>query len=127
MTIKITSRKAKNTYGDWEVVTVSNGDNRFTVPWKFVFKNNGLEYVVIDKYLYILYIPSLKSNPRKSAIKQVESIIPIINYQDDYELLRLNDPGDLRVAPLTLLKSLGILDTTMWRISMSRSIVRKRR
>lgn len=135
MTIKITSRKAKNNYGDWEVVTVSsdgkvkykpyqdgkpfNGEYRFNDPWKFVFYKNRLRYVVWEKgSLFIIDVPYLVLHSSMPAKKQVQQMIPYItDYLDNVILYRMNDLGLLKYAPVALIKTLGITGAPMWEIN----------
>lgn len=80
--------------------------------WKFIFKNNTFRYVLIQKALFLLVLPGLKLDSRRTSQKQVDQIIRYMKkHPYDYELLRLNydipcllkDLG----APTTFIKELG--------------------
>lgn len=98
MATRIVSKKAKNSYGVWDVITVSKGgDFWFSSPWKFVFMDNRLRYVIIDGDIFLLTVWNLELDSRMPPIKQVKNIIPAINFNPDgFELLRMNDLGVLK-------------------------------
>ena len=116
MTIKITSRKAKNSYGDWEVFTISGmsaGLYQTRPPWKIVFLNNRLERVIIrgDIYFIVFTNPKLEESTidRSHTPKQlIKSVVHAIEY-DGWELFRLNSLEMLRYMPAALFRSLGIV------------------
>lgn len=119
MTTRIVSKKAKNSYGVWDVITVSKGgDFWFSSPWKFVFMDNRLRYVIIDGDIFLLTVWNLELDSRMPPIKQVKNIIPAINFNPDgFELLRMNDLGVLKYAPATLFRTLGIVGAPMLAIN----------
>ena len=125
MTIKITSRKAKNSYGDWEVFTVSNIPSgiygRVRSPWKIVFRDNRLERVIINGDLFFIRFANSKLedstlDQRHTPKQLINSIVQAIEYED-WELYRLNDLEMLKYMPSALLKSLKIVGAPMWEIN----------
>jgi hypothetical protein len=125
MTIKITSRKGKNWYGDWEVFTVSNIPSsiygRVRSPWKIVFWDNRLVRVIINGDLFFIRFANSKLEDsildRRNTPKQlINSIVQAIEYEN-WELYRLNDLEMLKYMPSALLKSLKIVGAPMWAIN----------
>jgi len=125
MTIKITSRKGKNWYGDWEVFTVSNIPSsiygRVRSPWKLVFRDNRLVRVIINGDIF--FIRFANSKLKESTLDQrhtpkqlINSIVQAIEYED-WELYRLNDLEMLKYMPSALFKSLKIVGAPMWEIN----------
>lgn len=113
----ITSRKAKNRYGDWEVVTLNPGGFRFSFPWKFVFIDNKLGYVLIKGTMYSLIV----DDPMLSILIEYGHISPkkLIRYvyraieYGEYELHRIKELGRLKFLPAALYRSLDIEGTPL--------------
>lgn len=125
MAIKITSRKAKNSHGDWEVFTVSNIPSgiygRVRSPWKIVFRDNRLERVIINGDLFFIRFANSKLedstlDQRHTPKQLINSIVQAIEYED-WELYRLNDLEMLKYMPSALFRSLGIVGAPMWEIN----------
>lgn len=125
MTIKITSRKAKNSHGDWEVFTVSNIPSgiygRVRSPWKLVFRDNRLERVIINGDIFFIRFANSKLedstlDQRHTPKQLINSIVQAIEYED-WELFRLNDLEMLKYMPAALFRSLGIVGAPMWEIN----------
>ena len=125
MTVKITSRKAKNSYGDWEVFTVSNIPSgiygKVRSPWKLVFLNNRLERVIIkgDLFFIVFADPKLEESTidkRHTPKQLIKSVVNGIEF-GGWELFRLNTLEMLKYMPSTMLKSLGITGAPMWEIN----------
>ena len=108
----ITSRKAKNVYGNWEVVTLNPGGFRFSFPWKFVFLDNKLRYVLINGKMYSLKVDdsmldTLINYGYISPKKLIQDVYRAIQY-GEYELLRIKELGRLKFLPAALYRSLDI-------------------
>lgn len=117
MTKRITSRKAKNVYGDWEVVTLNPGGFRFSFPWKFVFLDNILRFVLIKGKMYSLIVDDpmlgvLINYGHISPKKLIQDVYDAIQY-GEYELHRIKELGRLKYLPAALYRSLDIDGTPL--------------